>query len=58
MKSQELVTANNRILVWVMLHTIGHDVIYCDTDSIKYIPNHNLFRKESNEKTGTCNHGN
>lgn len=42
------ITANSRMRLQRMLETIGEDVIYCDTDSIKYVGNHEEdFEKEN-----------
>ena len=42
------ITANSRRRLQRMLETIGEDVIYCDTDSIKYVGDHEAdFEKEN-----------
>ena len=42
------ITANSRMRLQRMLETIGEDVIYCDTDSIKYVGDHeDDFEKEN-----------
>lgn len=42
------ITAHSRMRLQRMLETIGEDVIYCDTDSIKYIGEHEAdFQKEN-----------
>jgi hypothetical protein len=44
------VTANSRKRLRDMLRIIGRDVVYCDTDSIKYVGNHRVdFARKNNE---------
>jgi len=44
------VTANSRKRLRDMLNVIGHDVIYCDTDSIKYLHDHKADFDRKNEE--------
>ena len=44
------ITANSRMRLQRMLWKVGKDVIYCDTDSIKYIGDHEKDFQEENEK--------
>jgi hypothetical protein len=44
------VTAYARRNLWSMIKKIDHDVIYCDTDSIKYIHDHDDLFNEYNEE--------
>lgn len=43
------ITANARMRLRTMLWKVGRDVVYCDTDSIKYIGKHESDFKERNE---------
>ena len=43
------ITANARWRLRTMLWKVGRDVVYCDTDSIKYIGKHETDFKERNE---------
>lgn len=43
------ITANARMRLRTMLWKVGRDVVYCDTDSIKYIGKHETDFKERNE---------
>ena len=43
------ITANARMRLRIMLWKVGKDVVYCDTDSIKYIGKHEADFKERNE---------
>lgn len=43
------ITANARMRLRTMLWKVGRDVVYCDTDSIKYIGKHEADFKERNE---------
>lgn len=44
------ITANSRKRLREMLWKVGKDVIYCDTDSIKYVGNHDLEFEEKNKE--------
>lgn len=48
------VTAYARRNLWKMIMQIDHDVIYCDTDSVKYINDHekvfNIYNEEIQQK--------
>lgn len=44
------ITAGSRLRLRKMLHIIGEDVIYCDTDSIKYIGDHEADFKKRNDE--------
>lgn len=44
------VTAYARRNLWLMIQQIDGDVIYCDTDSVKYINNHEDIFDEYNKK--------
>lgn len=44
------VTANSRKRLRDMLWIVGRDVVYCDTDSIKCLNNHNLEFEAKNEE--------
>ena len=44
------ITANSRRRLREMLWTVGKDVVYCDTDSIKYIGDHEKDFQEKNKE--------
>lgn len=44
------VTAHARYHLRNMMEKIGNDVIYCDTDSIKFIGNHDIIFENENKK--------
>ena len=43
------VTAYSRFALWQAIQTIDYDVLYCDTDSVKYVGEHEDFFTEYNE---------
>ncbi len=43
------ITANSRLRLRKMLHIVGEDVLYCDTDSIKYRGDHEEDFRKRNE---------